>query len=60
MANGEEDLKEKNKGKEDISKLKWTEWKNFQGREDADMLGEKTFGWSAVKESRGDYDGDDD
>lgn len=60
MANGSEDLKEKNsqQDKGDISKSKFTSWKNFQGEEDAEMLQEKSFGWSARKESRGDYDTD--
>ena len=58
MANGIEDLKEKEKNslKADFSKSKYSSWKNFQGREDAEMLQEKSFGWSAKKESRGDYD----
>lgn len=58
MANGIEDLKEKEKDspKKDFSKSKYSSWKNFQGREDAEMLQEKSFGWSAKKESRGDYD----
>lgn len=58
MANGIEDLKEKNaqESKPDISKSKFTSWKNFQGEEDAEMLQEKSFGWSAKKENRGDYD----
>ncbi len=55
MANGQEDLAEKNKDRQ-MPSLKWTEWKNFQGREDADMLEEKQTGWSSKKSSRGDYD----
>ncbi len=60
MANGEEDLKEKNKDRvNQLKKSNYTQWKNFQGREDAEMLQEKSGGWSASKSSRGDYDWDD-
>lgn len=58
MANGIEDLKEKNKDCE-LNKIKpheFTQWTNFQGREDAEMLEEKSAGWSALKSSKGDYD----
>lgn len=58
MANGIEDLKEKNKDCE-LNKIKpheFTLWTNFQGREDAEMLEEKSAGWSALKSSKGDYD----
>ena len=53
MANGIEDLKEKNKDC-DLNKIKpheFTQWTNFQGREDAEMLEEKSAGWSALKSS---------
>ena len=61
MANGKEDLEEKNKDKIDISKdsSKIIQWANFQGREDCEMLQEKSRGWSATKSSRGDYDDED-
>ena len=58
MANGIEDLKEKNKDCE-LNKIKpheFMQWTNFQGREDAEMLEEKSAGWSALKSSKGDYD----
>ena len=57
MANGIEDLREKEKDfpRADLSKSKFTSWKNFQGREDAEMLQEKSSGWSAEKESRAGY-----
>lgn len=55
MADGQEDLKEKNKDNADVAKSRFTVWRNFQGREDAEMLQEKSDGWSAVKDSRGDY-----
>lgn len=48
--------KEKSDQKSDLSKSKYTSWKNFRGEEDAQMLQEKSSGWSAQKESRGDYD----
>ena len=60
MANGEEDLKEKNKEESIIKKAKpheYSDWKNFQGREDAEMLQEQSSGWTAFKSSRGEYDG---
>lgn len=60
MANGMEDLKEKNKDEKDLTKSQFTAWKNFQGREDAEMLQEKSFNWSAIKNNRGEYDSYDD
>jgi hypothetical protein len=62
MANGEEDLKEKDKDREKPAPAKakkYRQWSITQGREDAEMLMEKSSGWSAVKDSRGDYDYDD-
>ena len=59
MATGLEDLEEKNKGKEKMTALKFKAWANFQGREDAEMLAEKSSSWSAAKASRGDYDDDE-
>lgn len=58
MANGIEDLIEKNKenSNKKIKPHEFTQWKNFQGREDAEMLEEKSSGWSAVKSRKGDYD----
>ena len=57
MANGIEDLHEKT---QDSAKAKnenrYETWKIFQGREDAEMLLEKSAGWSGKKASRGDYD----
>ena len=58
MANGLEDLHEKNKGRKDFKKSKYKAWSNFQGREDAEMLCEKSDNWSATKSNRGDYDDD--
>ena len=59
MANGIEDLREKNKA--DSSEFnkkssRYDDWRVFQGREDAEMLQEKSAGWSGRKASRGDYD----
>ena len=56
MANGIEDLEEKNKDKQKLSVKKYSEWANFQGREDAEMLLEKKSSWSAARANRGDYD----
>jgi len=61
MANGEEDLREKNKDTKKKYKIgQNTQWSNYHGREDAEMLQEKTNGWSASKNNRGDYDWDED
>ena len=61
MANGKEDLNEKNKDKIDVTldSSKIIQWTSFQGREDSEMLQEKSSGWSAFKSSRGDYDDED-
>ncbi|MBQ2313593.1 MAG: hypothetical protein II187_01665 [Treponema sp.] len=59
MADGKEDLAEKNKEKPPASP-KFSGWKHFQGREDAEMLQEKSAGWSSTRANRGDYDCDDD
>ncbi|MCR4790875.1 MAG: hypothetical protein K5839_07335 [Treponemataceae bacterium] len=60
MANGMEDLEEKNKDRPDFKKTKYKAWSNFQGREDAEMLMEKSNGWHASNSDRGDYDSYDD
>ena len=49
MANGEEDLREKNKDSASISK-KYDDWRIFQGREDAQMLQEKSVSWTSRKD----------
>ena len=61
MANGIEDLKEKNKEskKKNITNAQYKKWSSFDGREDAEMLYEKKIGWSAVNSSRGEYDDED-
>jgi len=61
MANGKEDLQEKNKDNLDLKKdnSKILQWTSFQGREDSEMLQEKSSGWSAFKSNRGDYDDED-
>ena len=59
MANGIEDLREKNKdtsSEERKKSSRYDDWRVFQGREDAEMLQEKSAGWSGRKASRGDYD----
>ena len=55
MANGEEDLREKNNDKEDPSK-KFDQWRVFQGREDAQMLLEKSLSWKNKKDWNEKYD----
>lgn len=53
MANGQEDLEEKNKDKRPaLKKGQYSEWKNFQGREDAEMLYEKHDGWTSARSQR--------
>ena len=58
MANGIEDLHEKNNGAGAKTEKagQYDHWRTFQGREDAEMLLEKSAGWSSRKANRGDYD----
>ena len=57
MANGIEDLREKNKDRISLKEdSRYDFWRVFQGREDAEMLQEKSCSWSSKKASRGDYD----
>ena len=57
MANGLEDLQEKNKDKAaPLDKHQFSQWNNFQGREDAEMLEEKSSRWNAKKAARREYD----
>ena len=57
MANGEEDLAEKNKGRrKPAPEKRYMKWNHSFGEEDSEMLLEKSSKWSAYKESRGDYD----
>jgi hypothetical protein len=58
MANGLEDLHEKEKDVSEIgvAQKQYDQWHTFQGREDAEMLQEKSAGWSSVSANRGDYD----
>lgn len=61
MSNGIEDLREKNKGRLMPKRDKrYSGWREAFGDEDSSMLLEKSSRWSAVKESRGDYDDDGD
>ena len=55
MANGEEDLREKNKDATPVSE-KYDEWRVFQGREDAQMLQEKHGAWTSKKDWSEKYD----
>ena len=55
MANGEEDLKEKNKGREIKNEKRYTAWYNRLGREDSEMLLEKSSSWMKKKKIDEDY-----
>lgn len=55
MANGEEDLREKNRDTPPLSQ-KYDDWRVGQGREDADMLQEKSVNWKTQKDWRDSYD----
>ena len=57
MANGEEDLREKNKDRIPLSK-KYDDWRVFQGKEDAKMLQEKSVSWKSKKDWSEKYDRD--
>ncbi len=59
MANGEEDLREKNKDAKPLS-TRYGQWQVFQGREDAEMLQEKSFAWKDKKDWKERYDRGDD
>ena len=62
MANGIEDLHEKNNADSSAKKPSphYDDWRVFQGHEDAEMLQEKSAGWSSRRANRGDYDDWDD
>ena len=54
MANGIEDLHEKNKDKTELKQdSRYDTWRTFQGREDAEMLQEKSAGWTSKNAFRG-------
>lgn len=56
MANGSEDLEEKNKDAPKASDTtRFSEWASFQGREDAEMLAEKQISRTRFR-SRRDYE----
>ena len=55
MANGKEDLREKNRNAPLLSQ-KYDDWRVSQGREDADMLQEKSVNWKSQKDWRNSYD----
>ena len=59
MANGKEDLREKNKDSAPLPQ-KYDDWRVFQGREDADMLREKSLSWKSKKDWNEKYDRDSD
>ena len=58
MANGIEDLHAKNTDAplQKQNPAKYDEWSTFQGREDADMLQEKSVNWKSKKDWRESYD----
>ncbi|WP_191017897.1 hypothetical protein [Treponema zioleckii] len=58
MANGKEDLQEKNKDSQPISE-RYEEWRVFQGREDAEMLQEKSSSWKNKRDWSEKYDHED-
>ncbi|MBQ3670023.1 MAG: hypothetical protein II921_00915 [Treponema sp.] len=57
MANGEEDLREKNRDAPVLSQ-KYDDWRVLQGREDAQMLQEKSVSWKSRKDWNEKYDRD--
>ena len=57
MANGEEDLREKNRDAPVLSQ-KYDDWRVLQGREDAQMLQEKSVSWKSRKDWSEKYDRD--
>ncbi len=53
MANGEEDLKEKNKGRmKPFPEKRYHKWSTTLGKEDSEMLLEKASRWKGYKENR--------
>ncbi len=55
MANGIEDLREKNKGRENPFVQGYAKWAKRTGREDAEMLVEKKSTWHSAPKKRRDY-----
>ncbi len=60
MANGEEDLREKNRGRIMPEGKHYERWRRSFGREDAEMLEEKTSSWSSKGRSRHRFAHDED
>ena len=58
MANGEEDLKEKNKGHMIKNEKRFLHWKHTLGRDDSEMLLEKSSIWSEKKKKHSYHDED--
>lgn len=53
MANGIEDLREKNKGREKpTNDRRYLGWSSHYGREDSEMLMEKAHSWSSGKKGK--------
>ncbi len=55
MANGIEDLREKNKGREKVFITGDANWAKSTGREDAEMLIEKKSSWGTRPQKRKDW-----
>lgn len=60
MANGEEDLREKNRGRIRPEGKHYEKWSRSYGREDAEMLEEKTSEWRSRSQSRRRFGYDED
>ncbi len=59
MANGEEDLKEKNMGREkNLPEKRYGRWSRSYGEEDSEMLLEKASRWHGGKK-KSDWDDED-
>lgn len=58
MADGKEDLREKNGESEPLSG-RYEEWRVLQGREDAEMLQEKSSSWKNERDWMEKHDRDD-
>lgn len=58
MANGMEDMAEKNKGRaKPVKDIRYRSWRDHLGKEDSEMLLEKAVRWSARRDRE--YDDED-
>lgn len=53
MANGEEDLREKNRDRKVVAEKRYNRWSSSLGREDAEMLVEKAYRRDDRKKTHG-------